>query len=82
MEFEVKKIICPQEKGRSCPLSISGTTGMRSPIKNSSRVPAYQNPKEIVGFCDFLFKPLATRLARGLESGSKPLLNSERRGWG
>ena len=31
----------------------------RSLIKNSCRVPAYQNLKIIVGFCDYLFKPLA-----------------------
>ncbi len=29
----------------------------RQPIKNSSRVPAYQNTREIGGFCDFEFKP-------------------------
>ena len=30
-----------------------------SNIKNSSRVPAYQNLKIIGGFCDYFFKPLA-----------------------
>ena len=29
--------------------------------KNSSRVPRYQNPQKVVGFCDFLFKPLSWR---------------------
>ena len=64
---------------------------MRQPINNSSRVPRYQNSREIVGFCDFSVKflarsalPLATggtqeRLARNLRSGSKPLLNGKKR---
>ena len=55
-------------------------------IKYSSRVPAYLQGQEIVGFCDFLVKPLARsalplattgtqeRLARGLESGSRSSL--------
>ena len=64
---------------------------MRQPIKNSSRVPRYQNLKIIGGFCDYFFKPLARsamplatngtqeRLARGLESGSRSLLRSTSR---
>ena len=63
---------------------------MRQPINNSSRVPRYQNSREIVGFCDFSVKflarsalPLATggtqeRLARNLRSGSKSSLGQGR----
>lgn len=32
---------------------------MRQPINNTSRVPAYRNSQEVVGFCDFLVKRLA-----------------------
>ena len=34
---------------------------LRSRKKISSRVPAYQNPQIIVGYCDYLFKPLPWR---------------------
>ncbi len=32
---------------------------MRQPIKKHRVVPRYQNLEKIVGFCDFLFKPLS-----------------------
>ena len=39
-------------------------------VKTSSRVPAYQNPRKVVGFCDFEF---ASPCVGGL-GGSAPLL--------
>ena len=39
-------------------------------FKHSSRVPAYQNPQRVVGFCDSLF---ASPYVGGL-GGSAPLL--------
>ena len=42
--------------------------------KNSSRVPRYQNPLKVDGFCDFQVKPLPWRGHRGLGYRSKPLL--------
>ena len=46
-------------------------------LKNSSRVPAYSNPKKIVGFCDFLFKPRFFEKRRGLVKRLKPSLGSQ-----
>ena len=42
--------------------------------KRSSRVPRYQNPLKVVGFCDFQVKPLPWRGQRGLGLRLKSLL--------
>ena len=47
---------------------------LRSRKKISSRVPAYQNPQIIVGYCDYLFKPQPWRGQRGLGYRLKPIL--------
>ena len=47
---------------------------MRQPINSPSRVPRYQKGQEVVGFCDFLVKPLPWRGQRGLGLRLKPLI--------
>ena len=42
--------------------------------KKSSRVPRYQKGQKVVGFCDFLIKPLPWRGQRGLGLRLKSLL--------